>query len=252
MNPVIQSLLSHRSVRSYTDKPVDDAALELILRAAQGAPNWINGQQVSIITVKDPARRARLAALCGNQSHIEQAPVFLVFCIDFHRLRLAGEREQLPLGALDDDIDPILVGATDVGIALGTAVAAADSLGLGTVPIGGIRRHVLDVVEELRLPEYVFPISGLCVGHPADDPGLKPRLPLETFGHEETYEADQWPIMEQYNETYAEYLSKRGNEPFRWTRRIASFYSKPYYDDMIGALQQQKLLPHKFRREQQP
>lgn len=249
MNPVIKSLLSHRSIRAYTDKPVDDEALELILRAAQGAPNWINGQQVSIITVKDPSRKARLAALCGNQHHIEQAPVFLVFCADFHRLKLASEREQLPLGALDDDIDPLLVGATDVGIAIGTAVAAAESLGLGMVPIGGIRRHVSDVVEELRLPAYVFPICGLCIGHPADDPGLKPRLPLEAFNHEETYRADQWPLMERYNETYADYLAGRGNEPFRWTRRIASFFSKPYYDDIIGALQQQKLLPRAFRRQ---
>lgn len=248
MNEVIQSLLSHRSVRSYSDKPVDDEQLQLILRAAQGAPNWINGQQVSIITVKDPDRKARLAALCGNQRHIEQAPVFLVFCADFHRLKLAGEQEQLPIGALDDDIDPLLVGATDAGIALGTAVAAAESLGLGTVPIGGIRRHVLDVVEELRLPEYVFPISGLCVGHPADDPGLKPRLPLDAFHHEETYRSEQWPLMAQYNDTYADYLTKRGAEPSRWTRRIASFFSKPYYDGIIEALERQKLLPRNVQR----
>jgi len=251
MNAVIQSLLAHRSVRAYKDAPVEEDRLELVLRAAQAAPNWINGQQVSIVVVRDPARKAKLADLCNRQKHIDEAPVFLVFCIDFHRLRLAGELEQLAPGALEEDLDPLIVGATDVGIALGTAVAAAESLGLGTVPIGSIRRHALEVIRELRLPEYVFPVCGLCIGHPAEDPGLKPRLPLESFRHAETYKPDQRPLMERYNAVYAEYLKRRGEAspaPNAWTRRIASFYHKPYYEGIIGALAHQKLLPRAFRR----
>lgn len=251
MNDVIQSLMAHRSVRAYQDKPVDDADLEAILRAAQAAPNWINGQQVSVIVVRDPARKAKLAEWCNRQKHIEQAPVFLVFCLDFHRLRLAGEREQLPPGALEEDLDPLLVGATDAGIALGTAVAAAESLGLGTVPIGSIRKHAARVVEELRLPEGVFPIAGLCVGHPAEDPGIKPRLPLDAFRHMETYNPDQQELLKTYDAVYAAYLKRRG-EPSpaanAWTRRIATFFHKPYYDGIMDALARQKLLPRAFRR----
>jgi len=251
MNAVIQSLLNHRSIRAYSDKPVEEDQLRTILHAAQAAPNWINGQQVSVIVVRDSARKAKLAELCNRQKHIEQAPVFLVFCIDFYRLRLAGEMERMAPGALEEDLDPLLVGATDVGIALGTAVAAAESLGLGTVPIGSIRRHALDVIRELGLPEGVFPVSGLCVGHPAEDPGLKPRLPFESFSHDETYNRDQKPLMERYNAVYADYLKKRGEPspaPNAWTRRIASYYHKPYYEGIIAALDHQKLLPRAFRR----
>lgn len=251
MNDVIQSLLAHRSIRAYQDKPVEDDQLELILRAAQAAPNWINGQQVSIIVVKDPARKAKLAALCNRQKHVEEAPVFLVFCADFHRLRLAGELEGLAPGALEEDIDPLIVGATDAGIALGTAVAAAESLGLGTVPIGGIRSRAEEVVNELGLPEYVFPICGLCVGHPAEDPGIKPRLPLETFCHAETYNPDQLALMERYNADYADYLKQRGEASpaaNAWTRRVATFFHKPYYTGIIDALERQKLLPRTLRR----
>jgi FMN reductase [NAD(P)H] len=251
MNAVIESLLSHRSIRAYRNDPVEDDQLELILRAAQAAPNWINGQQVSVVVVRDPARKARLAELCNRQKHIEQAPVFLVFCADFHRLRLAGELEQMPPRALEVDFDPVIVAATDVGIALGTAVAAAESLGLGTVPIGAIRRNAAEVVKELQLPEYVFPISGLCVGHPAEDPGIKPRLPLEAFAHGETYNPDQLSLMQRYNAEYADYLKRRGESspsPNAWTKRIASFYANRYYEGVLDALERQKLLPSRFHR----
>ena len=74
------------------------------------------------------------------------------------------------------DIDTLLVGAHEVGIALEAAVVAAESLGLGTVPIGDVRKNALEIVHELQLPEYVFPMLGLCIGYPAEEPGLKPRF----------------------------------------------------------------------------
>ncbi|WP_347021310.1 nitroreductase family protein [Bacteroides ovatus] len=81
MNKVIDSMLAHRSIRSYTDRTVSDEDLNSIIRAVQAAPNWVNLQLVSIIAVKNTDHRRRLAELCGNQVHIAEAPVFLVFCI---------------------------------------------------------------------------------------------------------------------------------------------------------------------------
>lgn len=65
-----------------------------------------------------------LAELCNNQKHIEEAPVFLIFCADFYRTDLASKMEGTTIN-ITDNIDTLIVGATDVGIALGTAVAAA-------------------------------------------------------------------------------------------------------------------------------
>ena len=89
MNGVMDTLLSHRSIRAYADRPVEDETLDQIIRAVQAAPNWVNLQHVSIIAVKDPDRRKKFADLCGGQEHIIQAPVFLVFCADFYRTWLA-------------------------------------------------------------------------------------------------------------------------------------------------------------------
>ncbi|MEK4028195.1 MULTISPECIES: NADPH-dependent oxidoreductase [Bacillaceae] len=241
MNEVIQTLLSHRSFRSFENKPVDEEQLDQIIQAVQAAPNWINGQQLSIIAIKDTERKKRFAELCGGQKHVEEAAVFLIFCADFYRTHLASEMEGMPMEAIED-IDTLIVGVTDVGIALGTAVAAAESFGLGTVPIGGIRRHSLEVVKELALPPYVIPITGLCIGHPGKDTGQKPRLPKEAVYHENTYQQEQKPLLEKYNDDYANYLVERSGaqRAGTWTKTVASFYRQPYYEGIADMLKQQK------------
>lgn len=57
MNPVLETLLGHRSIRRFTDEPISDDKLALIVKAAQSAPNWVNLQHVSIISVENPEYR---------------------------------------------------------------------------------------------------------------------------------------------------------------------------------------------------
>ena len=231
MNGVMDTLLSHRSIRAYADRPVEDESLDQIIRAVQAAPNWVNLQHVSIIAVKDPDRRKKFADLCGGQEHIIQAPVFLVFCADFYRTWLACRETNQDFDQVTSQIDNLIVGANEVGIALGTAVAAAESFGLGTVPIGDIRLHGLEAVKELNLPRYVLPMLGLCVGYPAENPGLKPRLPKEAVYFEERYQREGLEsLLAQYDETYAAYLRERpwNSRVETWTQLAADFYRLPY------------------------
>ncbi len=160
MDETLKLLMNHRSVREYdSNKNVSEEQVDTIVKAAMSAPNWINGQQVTVIEVRDNERKSTLAKAAGNQKYIEEAPVFLVFCIDFYRAKLAAEKHGKDLRVVED-MESILVGSTDVGIALGSAVVAAESMSLGTVPIGGIRRNSNTFVELLELPEYVFPVAG--------------------------------------------------------------------------------------------
>lgn len=231
MNGVMDTLLSHRSIRAYMDRPVEDEILDQIIQAVQAAPNWVNLQHVSIIAVKDPDRRKKFAALCGGQEHIAQAPVFLVFCADFYRTWLACRETNQDFDQVTSQIDNLIVGANEVGIALGTAVAAAESFGLGTVPIGDIRCHALEAVEELNLPRYVLPLLGLCVGYPAENPGLKPRLPKEAVYFEERYQPETLEsLLARYDETYAAYLRERpwNSRVGTWAQLAADFYKPPY------------------------
>ncbi|KAI7248596.1 hypothetical protein KC345_g11844, partial [Hortaea werneckii] len=112
LNEVIRLLTNHRSFRQYTGEAVEPEKLKTIIEAAQAAPSWVHGQQVSIIAVRSEERKHRLSVLSGNQKHVTDAPVFLVFCMDFHRAKLAAELEEQPFEAARD-VDALLVGATD-------------------------------------------------------------------------------------------------------------------------------------------
>lgn len=243
MNEVMNVLLSHRSIRAYTEDQVSEDVLDQILRAVQAAPNWVNMQHVSIIAVKDQERREKFSTLCGGQKQIAQAPVFWVFCADFYRTWLACAQDEQGFDKVVNQTDNLIVGANEVGIALGTAVAAAESFGLGTVPIGDIRLHALEAVWELSLPKYVVPLLGLCIGYPAENPGIKPRLPKEAVYFEERYQPDLKAQLEEYDETYARYLKERpwNNRVGNWTELAADFYKQPYnhYPEVEDMLRRQ-------------
>ncbi|CAM4473401.1 NADPH-dependent oxidoreductase [Paenibacillus typhae] len=239
MNEVLNTLKNHRSFRKYADKPVEPDQLRMIIEAAQAAPSWVNGQQVTIIAVQNKERREKLAALSGNQKHVAEAPVFLVFCMDFYRTKLAAGLEGQPFEAAAD-ADVLLVGAVDAGIALESAVAAAESMGLGIIPIGGIRRNTAEVIELLELPEYVFPVVGLCIGYPGEELPKKPRLPLEAVYHQERYNRELEGSIRQYNAEFREYLKSAGQTERDWSAVIAHFYAlNPQYGDAGETLPKQ-------------
>lgn len=243
MNDTMKTLLSHRSVRKYETRDVEEELLDQIIKAVQAAPNWVNLQHVSIIAIKDRNRLEMFAGLCGNQKQIAQAPVFLVFCADFYRTWLACQSKGQDFDGVMSRIDNLIVGANEVGIALGTAVAAAESFGLGTVPIGDVRLHALDMVRELKLPKYVLPMLGLCIGYPAENPGLKPRLPKEAVYFEEQYQPELGNVLEQYDIIYAEYLKERpwNSRVGNFTQLTADFYLPDYnhYLEVPELLKQQ-------------
>ncbi len=242
INNVIDIMLTHCSIRSFTDKAVSNEDLDTIIRAVQAAPNWVNLQLVSMIVVKDADRKRRFAELCGHQAHIAEAPVFLVFCADYHRVALACQEKGQILDEVMQDIDTLLVGAHEVGIALEAAVVAAESLGLGIVPIGDVRKNAKEVIRELQLPKYVFPMLGLCIGYPANTPGLKPRFPKEAVCFEEVYNPHLEKQLAEYDKTYSQYLLERpwNNRVGNWIDLVADFYRYPYhYQGVTEALKQQ-------------
>ena len=74
-------------------------------------------------------------------------------------------------------------------MSIGSTEAAPKSLpGLGCCPVSEIRDDIKSLSIELELPEGVFPLAGLCVGWPDEDPGISMRLPLETTVHIDRYD----------------------------------------------------------------
>jgi len=240
MNEVIHTLTDHRSIRQYSDQPVTSEQIDIIVQAAQAAPSSINGQQVTIIEVQDKEKKRKISELTGNQTWIDQAPVFLLFCADFYRAKLAAEKTGQKL-EITYGMESILVGATDVGIALANAIAAAESLELGTVPIGAVRRDPMEMMKLLDIPEFVFPVVGLVVGHPTNPSEKKPRLPQEAVHHKEKYNTDLKELIDQYDHTVSEYMKDRtgGKEARGWSQTIMTYYNSIYFSQVREMLENQ-------------
>jgi nitroreductase len=202
LNTILDNLLNHRSVRAFLDQPLADGTIELLLAAAQSASTSSNLQAWSVVLVQDPTRKDTLATLAGNQNHIREAPLFMVWLADLSRFQRLSEQHQFPIEALPY-LETFLVGCIDAALAAQNATLAAEAMGLGAVYIGGIRNQIDQVAQVLDLPPLVFPVFGLVIGHPdpARPSAIKPRLPQRAIAFHERYT----PPIEQEHQDIAAY-----------------------------------------------
>jgi nitroreductase len=217
---VVDLLLDHRSVRSYRPDPLPDGALELIVAAAQSAATSSNLQTWSVVAVTDPAVKAHCAAFAGGQKHIEECPVFLLFLADLARLNRVADAAGIPPRG-NDTFEMFLVAAVDASLAAQNAVIAAESLGLSTVYIGGMRNRPEETAALVGLPPACAVVFGLCLGYAAEgrEGSVKPRLPQEAVLHRERYDlAGQDAAIARYNAAMAEfYVREKMNVNAPWT-----------------------------------
>jgi len=221
-NDTLQVLLNHRSVRAYLSDPLPEGTLETLVAAAQSAASSSNLQVWSVVAVEDTARKARLAALAANQKHIVEAPLFLVWLVDFDRLTQLSRVDGVASEALDYT-ETFLLGAVDATLAAQSAVVALESLGLGSVYIGGIRNRPAEVAAELGLPPRVFALFGLAVGKPdpARPSAVKPRLPQASVLYREQYgwSRAQAAAAESYNPRIRAFQREQGMAEKDWTEQ---------------------------------
>jgi nitroreductase len=220
-NDTLETLLTHRSVRAYGNQSLPDGTLETLIAAAQSAPSSSNLQTWSVVAVEDAERKARLSVLAGNQAHIRDAPLLLVWLADLARLEAVAARASVKPEGLHY-LETLLVGVIDAALAAQNAVVALESLGLGSVYIGAIRNAPEQVAAELALPPHVLPVFGLCVGYadstrPAQ---VKPRLPQSVVLHRERYDAHvQAPGIALYDGILSEFQAQQGQSEAAWTDR---------------------------------
>jgi len=165
-NEVLRQLYERKSVRVFTDQPIDEEDIQAILRAAAMAPTAGNQQFYTILRVTDSALLSRLAESCDHQPFIAKGKLVLVFCADclkwYDAFRDAGCNPRKP-GPGD-----LLLAVDDALIAAQNAVVAAESLGIGSCYIGDIMENMKTQRDILNLPEYVFPAALLVFGHPTE------------------------------------------------------------------------------------
>lgn len=189
---------ARRMVRHFTPDPIDPAAIDRMLELARRAPSAGYTQGQAFVVVTDPERRRQVARCCDPSGHYEQAfgydwvaeaPVQLIPCADeaaYHR-RYQEPDKLGPDGR--EKVWPVPYWYVDAGMSAMVLLLAAVDEGLaagyaGVPDMAGLR-------ELLGIPDGVYPIGVIPVGHPAPDvksPSLKRgRKPLESVVHRERW-----------------------------------------------------------------
>jgi len=238
MESVYDVIMRRRTVRSFTDQPVEEEKVLKLLDAAIQAPSGGNIQPISIIRIEKPEGRDKLAKLAANQPWVAKASLCLLFCIDFHRTGRWAEAEGASYGG-EKALMSFLLAYADVFCSAENAVLCATSLGLGTVYIGMVLAAMTEIRQEFGLPEKVVPVVALCVGYPKKVPAGITKLSRAAVVHSERYE-DKSPeeLKRLYREKYGD-LTADVKAYFKRTYQEAlelEEQSRPDFTDKVARL----------------
>ena len=170
---------------------------------------------------------------------ITQAPLVLTFCADFNRFTKWCELRKADPGY--DNFQSFMTTAIDAIIAAQTFCIAAESAGLGICYLGTTTYNAQEIIEVLKLPQLVVPITTITVGYPADNHGQTDRLPLEGVIHYEQYndfsntDIDLLYSEKETSEFYKLFVSEHNKETLaqvftdiRYSRKNNEFFSEKF------------------------
>ena len=175
----LAAILGRATCRRYRPDQVPDDLLRTLFASAQSAPSKSDLQQYSIVQVTRPEARRAIADLVPSMPWVAAAPTFLVFCPDLYRSRRITELRGYRYG--NDSLDSFANATADAALAMAFFITAAEAVGLGCCPISVIRNHIEAVSDLLGLPDGVYPLAGLCVGHPETPGHVSMRLPWRVW-----------------------------------------------------------------------
>src|SRR5699024_4866204 len=160
-NETIKHQLNHRAIRAFKDQTLSEEQLTTLYEVARHTATSMFMQQFSILHITDEEKRKQIREITG-QKYVGANGDLFIFIIDLYR----NQQIRKQMGN------------------------AAESMGLGIVPLGTVNDDPKAMLKVLDLPELTYPALGLQVGVPDQEPQLKPRLPLEFTIFENEYPRD--------------------------------------------------------------
>ncbi len=168
-HPTLESIFRRRSIRKYTDRPVEAEKLDLLLQAGMAAPSAMNCRPWEFVVVTDPEKLAQLRRrlIFGDRN----APAAIVVCGNPSRSANPAAR---------------LFWVQDCSAATENILLAATGLGLGSVWIGvhPVREFVRVVRQVTGLPRRVTPLSLVYVGYAAEEKPARTQYDERRVYHE--------------------------------------------------------------------
>jgi nitroreductase len=168
---LLRQIRERYSVRSYQDRPVEEAKLAAVLEAARLAPSARNDQKWRFVVVRDAATRKKLAVAANNQAFVGEAPVVIACCgANTSHIMRCGQPAY----------------AIDVAIAIDHMTLQAVEEGLGTCWIGSFYEDQVKAL--LGIPADVRVVELLTLGYPTDQPKPKSRMTIDQIVCHERWE----------------------------------------------------------------
>jgi nitroreductase len=236
---MLDQLNQHRTIRKYTDQPIAPELLTRLLETACRASNTGNMQAYSIVVTTDAELKRQLSPSHFNQPMTIQAPVVLTFCADFNRFtKWCEQREAVP-GY--DNFQSFMATAIDALIAAQTFCIAAESVGLGLCYLGTTTYNAREIIDTLKLPKLVVPITTITVGYPDGSTEQTDRLPLAAVIHSETYKDYSKDVIntlyteKENSDFYKQFVSENKKDTLaqvftdiRYSKKNNEFFSEKF------------------------
>jgi len=167
-------LKRRRAVRSYTGERVPRETLERIARAARRGPNAGYSQGLRLLVIDDPETIDALAGLQGDersQAWFRSAAAHILVLTreqDYHDRYTRPDKLAVTGGV--EVLWPVPFWHVDAGAALMLVLLAALEEGLGAGVYGVTVEDDARWRGLLRIPDDLTIVTGVTVGHPAEDP----------------------------------------------------------------------------------
>ena len=170
VDPVIETIMSRRSIRKYKPKAVEREKMQTIVECGINAPNGMNKQSWEVRVVDNPEfinglteifkkENPKAAERPGFQNMFNNAPTVVFIAND-----PAYDMSQIDCGLLGENM-----------------ILSAWSMGIGSCCLASPTRFMADTPEaaeylkRLELPEGYKLLYCIAFGYPDEAPAAKPR-----------------------------------------------------------------------------
>ena len=236
-NPVIQTMLNRKSIRSYKAEMPKDDVVKTIVQAGQQAP--FASQLASLL-------------LSRNQKNNPfKAPLLFTVCVDAYKWELIMARRDWKMKG--DDGLLLLLGMQDAALMAENMVIAAESLGMGSCFLGDAPFRSTQIIQEYHLPHRVFPMVQLTMGYPDEEYPPRPRYPIEFVLFEDRYpefdeelieksmrKMDEGYLAQDYYRNLKAIIPLKGERPeeftyedYSWTEHISRKWGQRLFPENL-------------------
>jgi FMN reductase [NAD(P)H] len=202
---VYDLMIKRRTVRNFEDREIPEKVVKQLLDVVTNAPSGGNIQPISVILVQQGEARKKLAEMVGDQPWVRNAPLSMIFCIDFCRTKRWASMSDVDHSP-EKALLPFLIGYADLMCSAQNAVILAESHGLGSVYIGTILDTIDSAREYFSIPKHVIPMMVLSIGYPRSVPKGIPKLRRDVITHREKYhESSDEEIKKAFEDKYGSF-----------------------------------------------